>query len=50
MRDEHVGEKFAALARPVIGEPRSADALAQWWRVRDAADLRSLVRLLDLNP
>jgi 2-methylcitrate dehydratase PrpD len=50
MRDEHVGEKFAALTRPVIGEMRSADTLAQWWRLRDAGDLRPLIRLLDLNP
>jgi 2-methylcitrate dehydratase PrpD len=49
MRDEHVGEKFTALARPVIGETRSTDALAQWWRVGDATDLRPLIRLLDLN-
>jgi hypothetical protein len=34
----------------VIGEMRSADTLAQWWRLRDAGDLRPLIRLLDLNP
>jgi len=50
MGDEHVGEKFTALARPVIGETRSADTLAQWWRVGDAADLHPFIRLLDLNP
>jgi 2-methylcitrate dehydratase PrpD len=50
MRDEHVGEKFSVLAGPVIGDARSADALAQWWRVADATDLRPLIRLLDLNP
>jgi 2-methylcitrate dehydratase PrpD len=48
MRDEHVGEKFTALARPVIGDRRSADTLAQWWRVSDATDVRPLIRLLDL--
>jgi 2-methylcitrate dehydratase len=50
MKDEHVGEKFAALARPVIGERRGTDTLSQWWRVGGAADLCPLIRLLDLNP
>jgi 2-methylcitrate dehydratase PrpD len=50
MRDEHVGEKFTALAGPVIGERRSADTLARWWRVAEASDLRPLIRQLDLNP
>ena len=48
--DEDVGEKFAALARPVIGQTRSADTLARWWRVAEAPDLRPLIRQLDLNP
>jgi len=47
MRDEHVGEKFTTLARPVIGEARSAEALACWWRMPDAADMRPLIRLLE---
>jgi 2-methylcitrate dehydratase len=49
MRDEHVGEKFMRLARPVIGEARSAEALACWWRIRDADDMRPLVRLIELS-
>jgi 2-methylcitrate dehydratase len=50
MRDEHVGEKFMTLARPVIGEARSAEALARWWRIRDADDMRPLIALVGINP
>src|SRR5262249_22791084 len=50
MRDEHVGEKFARLAEPVIGKTRSAEALARWWRIRDAPDMRPLIALLGINP
>jgi len=48
MRDEHIGEKFALLAEPVIGETRSAETLARWWQVRDAGDMRVLVKLINL--
>jgi len=48
MQDEHIGEKFALLAAPVIGEQRSAEALARWWRVRDAGDMRPLVQMINL--
>jgi 2-methylcitrate dehydratase len=50
MRDEHVGEKFTALARPVIGEARSAEALARWWQMRNAGDMRPLIALVGINP
>jgi len=49
MRDEHVGEKFMTLARPVIGEARGAEALARWWQMRDAPDMRPLVALVGLK-
>ena len=48
MRDEHIGEKFALLAEPVIGETRSAETLARWWQVRDAGDMRVLVKMINL--
>jgi len=50
MRDEHVSEKFARLAEPVIGEVRSTEALARWWHMRDAPDLRALIELVGINP
>ncbi len=49
MRDEHIGEKFARLAGPVIGKKRAAAALELWWRVRDADDLRPLVKMIDVK-
>jgi len=50
MRDEHVGEKFVRLAEPVIGEARSMEALARWWQMRGAPDLRALIKLIGINP
>jgi 2-methylcitrate dehydratase len=50
MRDEHVGEKFMSLARPVIGEARSAEALARWWQMRAVSDMRPLVGLVSVSP
>ncbi len=49
MRDEHINQKFAALAGPVIGEARSKAALDRWWRVREADDLRPLIALIEVN-
>jgi 2-methylcitrate dehydratase PrpD len=49
MRDEHIGEKFAGLAAPVIGKKRAAAALELWWRMRDADDLRPLVKMIDVK-
>jgi 2-methylcitrate dehydratase len=50
MRDQHVGEKFMTLARPVIGEARGAEVLARWWQMRDAPDMRPLIKLVGVNP
>jgi 2-methylcitrate dehydratase PrpD len=50
MRDEHVGEKFMSLARPVIGEARSTEALARWWQICEVSDMRPLIGLVDINP
>jgi len=49
MRDEHIGEKLMTLAGPAMGAQRAAAALERWWRVRDADDVRALVRLLELG-
>jgi 2-methylcitrate dehydratase len=49
MRDEHINEKVMALAEPVIGRSRSQAALDRWWRVREADDLRPLIRLIEVN-
>jgi 2-methylcitrate dehydratase len=50
MRDEHIDEKFLAQGEPVIGRKRCSDALAGWWRVREASDLRPLIALLNASP
>ena len=48
MRDEHIEEKFRAQAEPAIGRDGAAAALARWWDVRNAHDLRPLLALLDV--
>jgi 2-methylcitrate dehydratase len=50
MQDQHINEKFVALAEPVLGQVRCQTALEGWWRVRHAGDLRLLIRLVDLEP
>jgi 2-methylcitrate dehydratase len=49
MRDEHINEKFVALAEPVLGATRAQAALDRWWHVREADDLRPLIRIIELN-
>jgi 2-methylcitrate dehydratase len=49
MQERHINEKFAALAAPVLGDERCRAALDGWWRVRDADDVRPLVRLVEVR-
>lgn len=48
MQDADVERKFQALGEPIIGARRCREVFEAWWRVRDAADLRPLIRLLDI--
>jgi 2-methylcitrate dehydratase len=48
MGDDDIRAKFHALADPVMGEARAAEALDGWWNVRTAANLDPLYALLDL--
>jgi len=48
MRKPDIEAKFTALAEPAIGAARCRQALDAWWDVRNAADLRPLIGLLDL--
>ena len=49
MQDRHIEEKFTALAEPVLGPERCQTALACWWRVGDAEDIRQLVQRFDIT-
>jgi 2-methylcitrate dehydratase len=48
MQDTDIDAKFRAQSEPVLGADRCDAALAAWWMVGDAADLRPLIELLDL--
>lgn len=48
MQDEDIEAKFRAMAEPVLGKARCDAALAGWWGMRDATDLRPLIALLDI--
>jgi 2-methylcitrate dehydratase len=49
MQDQHIEEKFTALAEPVLGRERCRTALDRWWSVRDAKDMGELIQLLDIK-
>jgi len=48
MQTSDIERKFLALGEPMIGARRCRQALDAWWQVRDAADLRPLIALLDI--
>jgi 2-methylcitrate dehydratase len=48
MLDDDIEDKFNAMAVPVLGKDRCRDALAAWWRIRDATSVAALVDRLDL--
>lgn len=48
MQDADIEQKFRAQGEPVIGAERCGAALAAWWKVADAADLRPLIETLDI--
>lgn len=48
MQDQHIEEKFMALAEPVLGQDRGRKALEAWWCVQDAPDVAALMDLLDI--
>jgi 2-methylcitrate dehydratase len=48
MQDDDIEAKFRAMAEPVYGAARCDAALAGWWGMRDATDLRPLIALLDI--
>jgi 2-methylcitrate dehydratase PrpD len=50
MQDQHIEEKFIALAEPALGEQRCKTALQRWWQVQTAEDMRALIQLLDIEP
>ena len=47
MQDSDIEAKFRAQAEPVIGAARCGEVLPAWWQVKEAADLRPLVQMLD---
>jgi len=50
MQDQHVEEKFLALAEPALGKECCRTALRYWWKVQTAEDMRALMQLLDIEP
>jgi 2-methylcitrate dehydratase len=50
MQDKDIAAKFSTLVEPVLGHERCAAALAAWWCVREAGDIRTLIKLLDVKP
>ena len=48
MQDADIEAKFRAMAEPVYGRDRCDAALAGWWGMKDATDLRPLIALLDI--
>ncbi|MEE8332486.1 MAG: MmgE/PrpD family protein [Alphaproteobacteria bacterium] len=48
MQVSDIEKKFTAQAEPVIGAERCRQALDAWWQVRDAADMRPLIAMLDI--
>jgi 2-methylcitrate dehydratase len=50
MQDQHIEEKFIALAEPALGEQRCKTAVQRWWQVQTAEDMRALIQLLDIEP
>jgi 2-methylcitrate dehydratase len=48
MQDTDIEEKFRAQAAPVLGADRCGDALAAWWKVGEAPDMRPLIEGLDI--
>ena len=49
MQDDHIEEKFMALAESALGKDRALNALESWWRVQHSNDLSALIELLDIR-
>ena len=48
MQDSDIEKKFRSQAEPAIGADRCGAVLEAWWRTGDAADLRPLIKMLDI--
>ena len=47
MQDSDIEAKFRAQAETVLGADRCSKALEAWWQMRNADDLRPLIKLFD---